>query len=427
MNKNSEGIGALLLGHLKSFFTKNLALKIVSLAFALLIWSYVMLDTNPERTKIVTDIPVSFSGESDLHERGLAIRGDPAQILKSVTARVSTELTNYVGLDASDISASVSLRTVSKADTYRLKINAVTQQGTVLSISPSEIVVEVDQLVTRMLPIEVEYSGALPEGYWRGEPVLGSQTVYVSGPRDDVSTVSKAICTIDLNGRTSNCNESMLLRYVDESGREVDSALFLDQMPSVVVRMEVLRMATLRLNTQDAVLGTDALPANYEVYNIVTTPPAVRVAGSKAVIEALESVDLESMDVSGSTVSVQSDVAVIAPEGTVLLDEPTVTVYVDIREKIEESLFSGLAIEVRGLERGYTAELAVPTADITILGRVSLMRLLERNEVGLYVDVTGLQPGEHTLDIGVSLPTTDMQTELIWELATPKVQLTISE
>ena len=65
MTKND--IGTIILNWLKGFFTKNLALKIVSLLFAMLIWGYVMVEVNPKRVKTITDVPVSFSGESSLH------------------------------------------------------------------------------------------------------------------------------------------------------------------------------------------------------------------------------------------------------------------------------------------------------------------------------------------------------------------------
>jgi YbbR domain-containing protein len=41
------------LAGLKNFFTKNIALKIIALVFALLLWGYVLTDQKPVRTKIV--------------------------------------------------------------------------------------------------------------------------------------------------------------------------------------------------------------------------------------------------------------------------------------------------------------------------------------------------------------------------------------
>jgi len=412
----------------KGFFVKNAAIKIVSLLFAMLLWGYVMMETNPSRTKTVYDVPVSFTGESYLLEQGLAVRGDQSEILKGITVRVSTKLTNYTALDASDISASVSLRSINKADSYRLKINVAADDGTVLSYSPGELDIEVDRLATRVVPIEVEYSGELTGNYWKGEPSLGSQTVSVSGAAEDVSTVAKAICTIDLTDRTTPYNESMLLRYVDSYGAEINRALFLDQLPSVVVRMDILRMVTLPVNIKAAVLGGDALPANYEIYDVVATPPTMRLVGTEEALSQLAStIGVEQIDVSGATSAVQAEVEAIVPEGVTLLDDSTVTLYVDIREKQQSASFQDVEVEQRGLAKGLTATLSDGAPDVTVTGRISLIRLLEREDIRLYVDLTGLSEGTHKVPIAAAFKNADMQTELEWTAEPTEVTVTIGK
>lgn len=425
MKKND--IGAIILNWLKGFFTKNLALKIVSLLFAMLIWGYVMVEVNPKRVKTITDVPISFSGESSLHDRGLAVRGDRDDILRNVTVRVKVQLTDYTGLDASDISASISLRPVNKADTYKLKIDATSSLGTVENVSPSEITIEVDELATMLVPIDVEYSGELPDGYWKSEPTLASQSIKVSGPRDDVSTISKAICTIDLEDRTTSYNEAILLKYVDKNGNEIDTALFLDTLPSVVVKMDVMRIVELPINAADAVFGADALPANYEVYDVVATPPTVRVVGSENALSGLTGIKIENIDVSGSTSSVQQNVVITAPEGTTLLDDPNITVYVGIREKQDSVQFKGVPIETKGLGKKLTAELSATECDVSITGRTSLMKLLRRKDVSVYVDLTGLTAGTYKITPMVSLASKEMQTDLQWTVSLPEATVTIKE
>ena len=425
MKKND--IGAIILNWLKGFFTKNLALKIVSLLFAMLIWGYVMIEVNPKRVKTITDVPISFSGESSLHDRGLAVRGDRDDILRNVTVRVKVQLTDYTGLDASDISASVSLRPVNKADTYKLKIDATSSLGTVENVSPSEITIEVDELATMLVPIDVEYSGELPDGYWKSEPTLASQSIKVSGPRDDVSTISKAICTIDLEDRTTSYNEAILLKYVDKNGDEIDTALFLDTLPSVVVKMDVMRIVELPINAADAVFGADALPANYEIYDVVATPPTVRVVGSENALSGLTGIKIENIDVSGSTSSVQQNVVITAPEGTTLLDDPNITVYVGIREKQDSAQFKGVPIETKGLGKKLTAELSATECEVNITGRTSLMKLLQRKDVSVYVDLTGLTAGTYKITPMVSLASKEMQTDLQWTVSLPEVTVTIKE
>ena len=257
-------------------------------------------------------------------------------------------------------------------------------------MSPSEITIEVDELATMLVPIDVEYSGELPEGYWKSEPTLASQSIKVSGPRDDVSTISKAICTINLEDRTTSYNEAILLKYVDKNGDEIDTALFLDTLPSVVVKMDVLRIVELPINAAEAVLGADALPANYEVYDVVATPPTVRVVGSESALSGLTGIQIENIDVSGSSSSVQQNIEITAPEGTTLLDDPNITVYVGIREKQDSVQFKGVPVETKGLAKKLTAELSAAECDVNITGRTSLMKLLQRKDVSVYVDLTGL-------------------------------------
>ena len=62
--KKSTNTGSALKTWLKNAFTKNLALKIVSLIFAMLLWGYVLMSENPQRTKTLTNVPISVEGVS---------------------------------------------------------------------------------------------------------------------------------------------------------------------------------------------------------------------------------------------------------------------------------------------------------------------------------------------------------------------------
>ena len=59
---------------IKNFFTTNLAVKIVALLFAVLLWGYVLTDQNPYRTKTITNVNTSFEGEAELLAQGLCFQ-----------------------------------------------------------------------------------------------------------------------------------------------------------------------------------------------------------------------------------------------------------------------------------------------------------------------------------------------------------------
>ena len=64
--KNSTRKKAAALGLLRSFFTRNLAVKIIALVFAMLLWGYVLTDQKPTRAKVVPNVTTSFDGEAEL-------------------------------------------------------------------------------------------------------------------------------------------------------------------------------------------------------------------------------------------------------------------------------------------------------------------------------------------------------------------------
>lgn len=411
----------------KNFFTKNLALKIVSLIFAMLLWGYVMMETDPSRIKTVSNVAVSFEGEDELLSKNLTVRGDRGQLLPKITVQVSTKLTKYSALDAAAITATVNLRSISKPDAYKLRINATALDGSVVNVSPSEILLEVDDLAARTVPIEIDYVGTLPENYWRGEPALSTQSLIVRGAAEDVSRVVKAICPITLEERTTGYNESVGITLLDEAGEAVNSSLFIDTLPSVVVKMDILKTAVLAVDAASAMLGIDSLPANYEVVDIVSSPAEVRVAGTEESLAALKAIVPAQMDISGKNASVLQTLPLVIPENVLLLDDPEVNIFVDIREKNETRFFSGMNIEVRNLRRKLGATLSQTMCDVILEGRMSLIRKLDRGDMTLYVDAEGLGAGQHTAPILVELPDGEMTSELTYDLSCKTVTVTIRD
>ena len=171
---------------LKKLFLKNLGIKIASLVFATILWGVVLTVQNPNRVKPLTNVPVSFEGSSDLLNRNLVVRGNPLKELGNITVRVSTPITNYMQLNADQISAYISLNKVTAAGTWSLPVNAsVSVRPTdtrVESVEPEKVTVEIDTLMTKTVPVEPYYEGTVPDGYWAANAELGRSYVDISGP-----------------------------------------------------------------------------------------------------------------------------------------------------------------------------------------------------------------------------------------------------
>lgn len=415
---------------LKTFFTKNIAIKVISLVFAMLLWGYVLMTQNPTRVKVVQNVPVNIEGEADLTTRRLIICGDRAALLEDISVRVRTELTSYADLSADDITASINLSNISSKGKHTLKISVKSSTGQVVSYSPSQIEIEVDTLATRSVPVEVRREGELPEGYWAGDVQLSSPTVELQGAAADLAQIAKAVAVIDLTDRTESVNESMVLSLYDRDGNEVSASILFGSMAAAVVKLEILPSKIVPIDVDAAIVGRDAIPDNFELagYGTSVENNLVRIVGSAEALADVESLSLEPLDVAGLTESLQQDLAIILPEGVRIIGGSTVNVQVTIREKTDTLTLAELPIEIVGLERKQKAVLDRETVDLSLSGRVSLINGITRGDVKVYADVTGLTAGTHEVKLAVQIDGEDVPAELQAVFGeTDTVQVTIEE
>lgn len=422
-NKNTSPVWE----KIKGFFRKDLAFKIISLVFAMLIWGYVMMEQNPSRDKTLTGINASFVGEADLISRNLIIRGRRSELLSNISASVGVNLTNYADVDANDVTATVSLRNVTDPGVYSLPIDASCANAVVKSKTPGYVDVEIDDLVTKRIPIEYKVVTNLPEGYWAAEPVLSRSEIDIQGAAKDVEQIVKGICFIDLSSRTESYNEAMEITLMDAEGNAKDRSVLYGQLAAVSVKQTVMHKKTLRVNAISSLMGADNLAANYEIAAVNVTPTTVDVAGKQDVLDALSEISVENIDVAGKNESLLATAKLIVPEGVTLTKEDDlVSVYVDIREKTEEIVFSDMNIKVEGMQKRTNVQVIPENADLTVSGGVSVMKHLNRSDIIIYVDVTDLAPGEYELRIQTKLKDQTMMDQLSCTLNAQTAKVRIS-
>lgn len=424
MKKNTK-VGSTVKAWFKNLFTKNIALKIVSLIFAMLLWGYVLMDENPERTKTLTNIPINVEGEADLIARKLVLSGN--KDFGTVTVRVNTQLTSYADLTADDITATVNLTNITKTGEHELTITARTSIGTTLSVSPDRITVSVDDLVSRSIPVEVETEGSIANGYWAGDITYSRSTIDIEGPNEYVAQIDSAKGVLNIEDATESINKSVLLTLYDRDGNEMDSSLFYSKLPSATVRMEILPTKTVRIDVESAIQGIEDIPKNYELAGYgVNGTGVVRIIGEKDVLDEVDSLGIDFIDVSGAKESIVQDVTLNIPEGVRLLDDDTVSLYINIREKTAEEVYTSVPISVNNLGRKLNAQLSDESADVYIKGRVSLLNAIDRGDVELYIDLSGLEAGVYQIPVELKLPKEEMINELTSVLSVETVTVTIN-
>ncbi|HWQ97008.1 MAG TPA: CdaR family protein [Clostridia bacterium] len=421
---------AKLLRGIKSFFTKNMALKVIAFVFAMLLWGYVLTDQKPMREKDVPNVATSFDGEAELIAQGFCVRGDRNEILQDVTVKVRTQITNYAYVTPSSIVASISLRNISEAREYDLPIQATVTSalGVVQSITPATVKVEIDKLVTKTVPITTTFSGELPEGYWADMDALTTTSrLDITGPKTDISTITHGECVVDLSEKTGTIYSTFDVTFYDKNNNIVSSDIIIGTLPTSTVRLPIYPIKNVPVDVESSLVGADNLAANHEIIKAVSTPETVRLVGDQATLDKIDTIALEPIAINGLDSTMTVSGTLIVPDGVRLLDSTTVSVLLEVREMVITQTFEQLEIQVHGRQSGGKVSLNIPAGDLIVEGRYSLVSMLSRSDVQLFVDVTGLTPGVYKLPVSVLVRDAKATIELTTTLSVTEVTVTIDQ
>lgn len=382
----------------------NLVLKIVAVLFAIILWSYVLSQTNPTRVKEVEDVPVAGENMTSLVANDLAISGDLTEILSSVDIRVSISQNDLKNLNNKNVKAYIDFSTISGPGTYPLDIKVNLPYGQLLEVNPSKVTLKVDKNKTRPIPVNVITEGSVPAGYYAFDPIISPGIINIQGAMTYVQQVVSARCTVNLNGLTKGYSKSSEVELLDADGNVVDPAPFSGQLPSVIVNLSVLPVKEVDVDVEGSIVGKGSLAPGYEITNTSCNPSKVRIVGEGSLLDGISSVQLFPFSVAGSNTDVIMPASFAPPEGVTVLDVEKAEVTVNIREKTEQKTYKSVAIKTRNLSPGLAASISPSSVDVTVLAGESLMSKLLRSNIVPYVDLDGLTEGTYSLKIYFELP-----------------------
>ena len=380
------------LASFKGFFTRNLGLKIVALVFAILLWAYVLVALNPVRSKSIDDVPITLEGYTDLLSRNLILVNSD---LGLADVEVNATITNHSDLDASRITCRASLSTISAAGTYRLPLSVTVQSnlGTVASVDPRTVTVEVDNLIVKTVPVKLELTGTLPEGY---EVVAESvvSTITLEGAARYIEPTVRAVATVDMTGRTENVEESVNVVFYDKDDNEVAVVTRSQNTPNVTVRVTVSAYKLVNIHPE-VTLEDDIY---YTSINQVS-PASVVIYGNSETLAAIDAVSTQSLVLPAERGVVTRDLALVLPEGVSLKrgQSSSVTLNAVVTEKTGETTLEAPLIYT-GLGNDLVIADGAPTfMTLTVSGPLKQVEQVTPESLTVKVDLAGYGPGEWEL------------------------------
>jgi YbbR domain-containing protein len=389
--------------------SNNLRTLIWSFLLALAIWVTAVTAADPDEVRVFPfHVPIEVIGQ----DPGLVISTEyPASV--DVTLRAPHSVWERLNANAQSVRAILDLSGLSAGEhTLTLQIQVSERPVHIVSASPESITLTLEPLITRTLTVDLSLAGQPAIGYQTGEAHLEPRQIVIAGAQSKVQKVARARVIVSLDGIRESVEKNLPVELLDVSGQVVSGVSLSPQ--SVLVKLPIIQQGGYRdLAVKVVVRGQVA--HGYRLDNISVFPPVITVYSSDpTLVNALPGVvETHALDLQNASDDITTRLELNLPSGVSVVGERTVLVQVGI-SPIESSLtLSNKEVEIVGLPAGLLPLISPSTVDVIVSGPLPLLDTLTRQDVRVYVDVTGLSAGTYQLTPKVEVLISDIRVESI--------------
>lgn len=387
-------------------------LLLLSLGISVMLWYFVTDLENPTR---VDTFPAVIPVEAVNVDQTLAV----ANTLAGVELRISAPEDEWDRLTPANFRAIVDLNGLrAREQQVPVQIQVSGVRGVrVLQVLPTQITVNLEDFVSKQVPVTTAFSGTVPRGYelGAGTPSVGS--VRVSGPASLVQLVESARATVNVTGLTVNIEDTVELVPVSSGGGEIRGVTI--EPTSVRVAVSVRQTSIVRTLPLQAELEGAPDPA-YRVAGVEIAPAAISVTGSIEVLQGLDAIALSPISIAGAVQDVQTSVQVTLPEGVQATTPIAVSVTVRI-EPISGRIELGVVPDVINVGSGLEPIVSEPVL-VLLEGPLPLLNGLRAGDLSVTINAEGLSAGQYLLIPEVKAP----EGVTVSGVRPPEVSVTLS-
>lgn len=300
--------------NLSKFRDNNMIAKILSLVIAILLWSYVMGVENPNESITIRNVRVNFQNMDSLEQKGLILLSPSEQF---VNIKISGKKNDLDKIRQGSVYATADLEGYGVGDSrVRVETRFESNPGTVQveSVSPRDVLVSIDRVITREMAVKIETNGSPLENYIIGDITTSSPNVKIKGPQHVLDKVRNLLATVDVTDKTAPFTVSNPVKAVDENG---DELVAIETTPNVIdISVPIFKtvIRPIELKTKGA------LPTlvNMRSYDITPKTITLKLLNDAKVPKSIETEPIDLSTLKGNT---SQEVKLNIPEGMTPVDE----------------------------------------------------------------------------------------------------------
>ncbi len=374
---------------------------LLSLFAAIAFWLYVVTTVAPDTRGTVSGISVSLVGDTTLEARGLMIT---ALDTSNIWVELETSRATLSKLNAGNMGATMDVSRITEAGDYNLSYTVYfpdtvnTGEIQLLRKSTDTIHVTVSKISTKTLPLELQWSGQVRDGYLfdDGAVVFDPETITLQGPDYEVNEVARVVTAYDVSDLTQTTELSAAPIFLDSLGNEITlSELTTVSTPEVFMTVPVSMYKDLTL----AINLSYGAGINESNVSVSLEPQTIRVSGDPEVISAMsDTLNIGSLDLNNADDGDSFLYALMLPRGV-----ENVSGESQVLAKVQ---FNGLTIRqytITDIHLIYDSdelepELSTRAVTVRLRGSKSILDKINAESIHIRADLTDLtQSGTYTV------------------------------
>lgn len=271
---------------MKKTMKSDLALKIFSAVIAVSLWFYVVQVENPDMNKTIKNVPVVFSQQQSLEEKGLIFLND---IEHTIDVEVRGSRQYVMDVDSKNMTVLADISGIDSVGRHTVHTNVVLPYANLQLINkkPSTLTVEVDELSAVKKPIEVLTEGTPKDSYAVGNLTTSAEEITVKGPKTLIDSIQSVAVMVDVSGKTADVIGMAPITVLDTNGKEIKSQLLTFSETEVEVHAEILKTKTMEL---ELVFSENAQNLQNDYVLDESSVKEIRIAGAQALLNVMSKV-----------------------------------------------------------------------------------------------------------------------------------------
>ncbi|MBQ3979432.1 MAG: hypothetical protein K6E71_10115 [Lachnospiraceae bacterium] len=403
---------------LRAMLTRNVAMKLVSIVLALLVWVTIINLSDPTVTKTITGIPIEWRNEDLVKSDTTAYVTEAS---KEVTIRIEGVRSKIADLSASDFVAYIDFSEMSNVYAVPVHVEAknaeVAKNTDILKQSMMMMSGKLEETTTKQLNIIVNTKNADERFYAR----VSYQSQYQAnlfGSKSLVDSVAKLVADVDLQGATqdvSKQNVPFVAYDWDNNVVDLKDIGIPENMSKIEVQFELLPIQEKKIE-----VDVSAVPImRGQAIRSVEHTTSIRLAGRREVLNAVGDtikvnyINKGREELIATLEDNDVDIKKFLPnEGRdlYLVDgKQTISVKIVVDKLDQKNLtVKTTDIRIQGLTKSLAAAFDEETVAVTVWDfKEKLTEYVETN-LGLYVDLSEVvEEGTVTVELRSTSETVD--------------------